>query len=43
MSMSDVININYECFIVELSGDACVIGLRSVTFLKFNFFNLNYE
>ena len=43
MSMSDVININYKCFVVESSGDVCVVGLRRVDFLKFNFFNLNYE
>ena len=41
--MIDVININIEYFILESSGDTCVIGLRSVTFLKFNFFKLNYE
>ena len=32
MNMIDVINTNYEYFILELSGDACVVGLRSVTF-----------
>jgi len=30
MNIVNVININYERFVVELSGDACVVGLRSV-------------
>ena len=32
MSLIDVININYKCFVVELSGEAYVCGLRRVTF-----------
>ena len=32
MNIVNVININYERFVVELSGDACVVGSRRVDF-----------
>ena len=43
MNMIDVININYECFVAELTVDAYAWWLEKTNFLKFNFFNLNYR
>ena len=38
MSLIDVIRTNYECFVVESSVDACVVGSRRVTFWNLIFF-----